>query len=717
MRCCHVLLLVLLLCLELCARAVEVTVNPATTYQTIRGWGATAHVPPQVSPALREQIFDEAVNELGLTRLRINIPRQEWESVRNDDGDPYHINWAAFRSPTLDEKITELVLPFKQRVEARGEKFTAYVNPSFFDGGSSGSAPAWLLDNPAEYAEWATAILLHLRDSYNIVPDYYSICNEAGNNNAFTPERLCSIMKELGPRMQALGFTTKFETPECVNANTSWRYLSVLQNDPAIWPYIGVISYHLYGNNAARPQIRDFAHARGLPTAQTEFMGTNFSHLYDDLVLGGVSYWEHYALAGGEGGGNGMYLDINRTGTSFSYYAPARDFRQLTRYVRPGAVRIEATSDDPALRPLAFMKDDRLTVVLWNSATAPKTVMMHRLPTGRYGQSQSVNRQQAQECGVREVDAAGMLTVTVPANTVSTLYPVGEDNLPPVVTSWSVTPEYLTAPVTEAALQVTATDPELSRLTFTWSVDAQPAGAQATLATPNAQRTQVRSLTAPGMYIFSVTVSDGDRQATRTVLVPVFAGNQPPVITDLHNRLPVTVTLPQSSTELRVAGWDLERDPLSYEWSVKAQPPGANAVLETPGAARCKVTGLTGAGEYLFSLTLADAGHASTQQLRVTVHDADVPAVITAITAQPAAVVAEEGKTRLSADITDADNDAVSCWWSLTSGQAGATPTFTTPGLPQTDVSGLTVPGQYVFLLTVFDRVQVVRKEVTVVVK
>jgi len=78
---------------------------------------------------------------------------------------------------------------------------------------------------------------------------------------------------------------------------------------------------------------------------------------------------------------------------------------------------------------------------------------------------------------------------------------------------------------------------------------------------------------------------------------------------DLHNRIPVWVTVKDAGTLLRCAGFDVERDTLTYRWSVVAQPDGAAAQLQTPDAAACQVTGLTVPGEYRFRVALADGHH------------------------------------------------------------------------------------------------------------
>jgi len=420
------------LALTICASAagvhrVAVTVRPKVKYQTIRGWSATPWY-PNISPWLRDQLLDAAVNDLGLTRIRWGPPggnrstERDWE-WENDDGDPAHLRWEAFNTAAADRGVRTWVLPFKRRVEANGDPFEVWVSPSFFNRGSTGAVPAWLLHSPGEYAEYATAFLLHLKRNYGIEADFYVILNEAGNNNPFSPQVVARMIRTLGPRLRALGLRTKIQFPDCINANTSWRYIQAVKNDPDVWKYVGALSYHLYGNNSDRTRIRDFARARGLPTGQTEYMGLTIDHLYDDLTLGGVSYWSIYGLAGVHPGAHNFRL--NPANTAFRRGRTYWDLRQVMHYVRPGAVRIRATSDSPLLRVLAFLRDDRMTVVLINKRLPrrrgqkvrppqppPYRVALQGLRAGRYGLCECVAgrpyREQAAPHGDRLERAAGL---------------------------------------------------------------------------------------------------------------------------------------------------------------------------------------------------------------------------------------------------------------------------------------------------------------------
>jgi hypothetical protein len=185
----------------------------------------------------------------------------------------------------------------------------------------------------------------------------------------------------------------------------------------------------------------------------------------------------------------------------------------------------------------------------------------------------------------------------------------------------------------------------------------------------------------------------------------------------VHNRLPVIVTLPADATELRCGGLDLEGDALSYRWSLLSQPAGASALLGSPGAANCKVTNMTIAGDYIFQLELSDPAHTVSENLTVTVYPQNPsPPTISNVAASPATITLAAGGTLLSASTGDPDGDPVSHWWSVKSKPAGTLPVFSAQGSASTGVTGLTAPGTYIFTLNAVDRTRVTRRDVTVTV-
>ena len=64
-----------------------------------------------------------------------------------------------------------------------------------------------------------------------------------------------------------------------------------------------------------------------------------------------------------------------------------------------------------------------------------------------------------------------------------------------------------------------------------------------------------------------MAVSDGANTVSWYMAINVLRGNQPPNLIDVHNRIPVLITLPQDNTILMGGAHDLEGDELTYRWS------------------------------------------------------------------------------------------------------------------------------------------------------
>jgi hypothetical protein len=206
------------------------------------------------------------------------------------------------------------------------------------------------------------------------------------------------------------------------------------------------------------------------------------------------------------------------------------------------------------------------------------------------------------------------------------------------------------------SLSASATDPDRDPLSYQWLVRNEPDGANAVLTARGSATTPATGLTASGEYVFAVTIHDGVNSVTRNVVLNVHADNEPLFPFDVHNRLPVTMTLPINNTELRCAAIDLEGDPLTYRWSVLSQPAVAAALLASPAAAACPVTNMTVPGDYVFQVKLSDPSHTVAEKLIVTVDppNPSAPTIMDAAAA-PATLTLAVAATRLSATSRDPD--------------------------------------------------------------
>ncbi|TAL68801.1 MAG: T9SS type A sorting domain-containing protein [Bacteroidetes bacterium] len=688
-----------------------VTIDTNIKYQTIRGWGASSFSPEWLTEDNRKELIDVLVNDLGLNRLRLEFPSGnrskerawEWE---NDDRDPFNYNWNVFNLKSFDAKIEKFVLPFKNKVEQNGEPFDMYVSPSLFNGGSSGAAPAWLQFSPGEFSEYATSVLIRLKENYNIEPNYFCILNEAGNNNSFYATVVSDMIKTLGPRMKAMGLKTRIQFPECVSASESWNYINSTKDDSIMLSYVDVLSYHLYGSNDPfRSQIRDFAKQHGKITAQTEYMSLNMNILYDDMTKGETSYWEIYGI------GSCLDLKFDRILKLPNFW----NFRQVFKYVRPGAVRINASSDDSTIKVLAYFKDEMPTIVIINNS-GTKSINVENLIDGDYGICRTVSGTDYKESGIKHV-SDGRMTIQV-VNSVTTIYPYNGSNHPPAATSWGANTDYLTLPANNITLSVMATDAENDRLAYSWSVKTKPSGANPVIQKPTDSVSVVTGLNSEGKYIFEVSISDGVNTISKEARVNVYAVNQPPKPMDVHNRIPVMITLPCDSTAIRAGSKDLENDKITYRWSIINQPAGANAFIEDTTQAGTKVRNMSIAGDYVFQINISDGINTVYDTLNVPVYPINNNAPsISNISANPSKIILPADSTLLSADVADIDGDNFTLWWSVKSCPAGAIPKFVNQATANTIVKDLDKTGTYTFTLTAIDRTKKSGKDVTVTVE
>ena len=114
-----------------------ININPSISFQRITGWEATAQAGQMECPSFESynySLFDRAVDDLGINRLRVpirsgtenpvdyfsqwqtgQITRTEWKShwyeIINDDQYPNSINQVGFFFSELDNTIDNVVLP------------------------------------------------------------------------------------------------------------------------------------------------------------------------------------------------------------------------------------------------------------------------------------------------------------------------------------------------------------------------------------------------------------------------------------------------------------------------------------------------------------------------------------------------------------------------------------------------------------------------------
>ncbi len=460
---------------------VEITVDPAISYQVMNGWEATARLweinkeEDRYDPswlAMSDPIFDSLVNELGINRIRLEIksgaenPVDYWTKFEtgaigykefrrhyyekiNDDADPEHLNPAGIHFSALDHQVEKIILPIKRRVEANGEKL--FVNLNYVDFGQTelkGTLSHAL--EPAEYAELIHAAFVHLKEKYDLVPDALEIILEPDNTEHWRGRQIGEAIRAASARLKAAGFSPQIIAPSTAAAGKAPAYIDDMMAVPGVRSLVSTLSYHRYDRpkpgvitgiaDRARaiglsnglverlapvPSIADRARALRISTAMLEHLTGDAAELYDDLTVGQVSAWQQYAIARRGAAGvpdeGGDYYIVDAADPKAPVIRMAdrtRALAQYFRYIRIGANRIEARSSRGSARPTAFRNPNGTFVVVVDSERAA-TMTVRGLPAGRYRVSYATSQETGRELPPLVSD--GTMSVTLPAAGIITI--------------------------------------------------------------------------------------------------------------------------------------------------------------------------------------------------------------------------------------------------------------------------------------------------------
>ncbi|MCB2013592.1 MAG: glycoside hydrolase family 30 beta sandwich domain-containing protein [Sphingobium sp.] len=376
-----------------------VTVDSGVRYQTITGWEATANVDDRAGEVTLQQArnyVQASVEKAGITRLRLEIrsgvegqigayteysnggSESTWRSKRypviNDNNDPNVINMAGFDFAEIDHNIDYIVKPMKQMLEARGEKlFLNICYVAFLNGAAS------VHDDPDEYAEFALATMLHLKDK-GLQPDTWEVILEPDVAKNWSGQRIGQAIVATRQKFQANGFgNMKFIAPSTTNMGAASTYFDQMLTVSGALPHVAELSYHRYSGRTASAlnNIATRARDNNIGSSMLEWWFGNATPdvLFDDLGAGAVAFQGRVISGNFENGP-----------ASVSALVLNDDVRQnslLYRAVRPGATRIGATSQNATFEALAFLRpDNKIVAALYANGAGSATV--RGLSSGSY---------------------------------------------------------------------------------------------------------------------------------------------------------------------------------------------------------------------------------------------------------------------------------------------------------------------------------------------
>ncbi|MBD3242402.1 MAG: hypothetical protein GF331_17560 [Chitinivibrionales bacterium] len=429
-----------------CAQT-TVSIDPANTYQTIEGFGAhgSAKVWWQDGTYYTERFGNLVIGDMGLTMIR-NEFYPDFEPS-NENGDPNNLDMSKFSyTGIFGNRQKGYIVSMKNKAASLGEPLrwiTSYwTPPKWMKTNNSEINGGHLLPSArAELAELAVATVRAYKEQCGVDLYALSIQNEPAfeepyNSCVYTAEEYRDAIKVIGPKLHGVYPDVKlFGAEDMLHNWTRTPYAGMCQQDPVSRDHLNVFAVHGYSDGvhptpaseAVSMWTRAGANctAAGKPLWMTETSGYTESwddclHLaemiYAALKYGKLAAWVWWQLGGG--------CDYNALVTTDGEYC-RRGYihKHFARYIRPGAVMIDAISSEELVFSVAFHHPQQhtLALVLLNAGNAQQTVSL----AGAGLPSLTVYRSTSSEsCQERGTLAPGA-TLTMPAQSLVTLYGSG----------------------------------------------------------------------------------------------------------------------------------------------------------------------------------------------------------------------------------------------------------------------------------------------------
>ena len=370
---------------------VLVKIDPHKTFQTIEGFGGgildfNENFPSEYSDP---EFTDLLVNDLGVSVIRTSVPHEL--ELFNDDDNPDHFNWEGFNMLQMQKRMEFLAQCKKLGVS----RFIAstWSPPAFTKTNRSLIYGGYLrMDKVEEYAENMAAFIMAAKKNWDIDIGAISVQNELMfiepyKSCLYNPYTLREAVRALEQKFSKENIHTKILLPEdMMFLDRMLSYIEPTMNDPETRDFNGHFATHRHGKFEVVQQWHEAVKKYDRQYWMTETSGhlPNWQgafqlaiDMYDYLVGGNFSLWVYWQLSEPEKENvddNVYTLMIDGKPTP-KYYAS----KHYYRYIRPGAVRIDATSDHPGLLVSSFKHHENgtFTTLLINKSDEALSVSVN----------------------------------------------------------------------------------------------------------------------------------------------------------------------------------------------------------------------------------------------------------------------------------------------------------------------------------------------------
>ncbi|MBM0276026.1 cellulose binding domain-containing protein [Micromonospora sp. STR1s_6] len=402
----------------------DITVNSATRYQTVDGFGAAQSIWGSAwSTAETQTLVGMGANQLGLSIVRTGLSpvSSEWAT---------HVN-SLKTAKSSGSGVKILASPWTAPAAWK-------TNNSRVNGGKLKT------DYYDDYANHLNSYVQYMRNQ-GVTIDVTSVQNEPDwhpdyDSMDWSGTELRTFVRDQGARVQ----NTKLMVAEAVNLN--YGYTDPTLNDTTARNNIGYIGGHLYGTeDAGRLRPYSLAEQHNKPVWMTEWnhheadgSGSNiwgnpanqavWDETLDDIMRtvhkSMEANWSAYIWWYGKryysfiGDGESAYGTVAgaplKRGYAFSQYA---------KYVRPGYQRVALTKSSKAspLEVTAYQGDGKITLVLLNRSNSAVNNAVIQAPQNVSRAEHYLTSQNANAASQPTSVNGGQATVNVPARSISTV--------------------------------------------------------------------------------------------------------------------------------------------------------------------------------------------------------------------------------------------------------------------------------------------------------
>ncbi len=436
------------------------TINGATTFQTITGFGASeafgeASAVMSAPAAVQQQVLADLYSPTtgaGLTMLRNEISADSGSTIEptapsSPTATPAYVSLASINQ---DQGQLWFAQQIKSLYGVTNVFADAWSAPAFMktnNSTSNGGAVCGLTGATCSSGNWVQAYsnyLVQYAKDYadaGIPLTYIGPENEANLSTSYdsmqlSPAQTAQLLDNLGPTLANSGLSTQLECCATEGWDYAGQYASAIAADATANSATKVFTSHGY-TSAPTSQLSGWSK----PAWQTEWSTfENWNPAWDDGSSASGLTWAqhiHQGLTGAnlsaflywwgsttpsENGDNEGLLLMN--GSTVTPAGRLWAFANYSRYIHPGAVRIGATSSNGGLNISAYKNTDgTVAVVVLNTAQSADTVGYSLTGTGfTAGTAVPVLTNAANNAASQAAISVsgGAFTATVPARSLVT---------------------------------------------------------------------------------------------------------------------------------------------------------------------------------------------------------------------------------------------------------------------------------------------------------